>query len=133
MTPMKKLVVFSFLIAMAAFALNGCSVDEEESTTGPGSAQSPLVIPAGTTVGGVANFQSVHYTVTLAAGTWNITLSGMTSDVDLYVYNNNAFVGAICSSLNISTLAESCTIPVSFTAAYFIRVSPFTVDSTGFV
>ena len=133
MTPMRKLLVFGFVITIAAFALNGCRVDEEENTTGPGSAANPLPIPPGTTVGGVANFQSVHYTVTLTQGAWNITLSGMTSDADLYVYNNNAFVGPICQSLNVSTLSESCTITVPFTTAYYIRVSAFTFNTTPFL
>ena len=133
MTPMKKLLVFGFVLAMAAFALNGCMVDEEENTTGPGSAQAPLAIPTGSTVGGVANFQSVHYTVNLSPGAWTITLSGLTSDADLYVYNNNAFVGAICTSLRPSTLPESCTITVAFAGAFYIRVSAFTFNTTPFL
>ncbi|MCH7476821.1 MAG: hypothetical protein IIA14_01820 [SAR324 cluster bacterium] len=133
MTPMKKLLVFAFVLAMAAFALNGCMVEEEKNATGPGSAASPLLIPPGSTGGGVGNFQSVHYTVTLTPGTWNITLSLMTSDADLRVYNNNAFVGPICVSDNPSTLSESCPITVPFTAAYYIRVSAFGFETTSFL
>jgi hypothetical protein len=73
-----------------------------------GTAAAPKLVTSGTP--GSVNVGVSYYQASLAANTtYTVSLTGVTGDPDLYVFNNAAMTGAAsCSSIKGSNLVESC-------------------------
>jgi hypothetical protein len=85
-----------------------------------GSIASPVVLSVGTTHNGTVNKMSSFYQAAVTAGTlYEITVTNMVDDVDLWVYDNDStFTTWVDWSTNIGTADESLTILASGNTMY---------------
>jgi pseudolysin/vibriolysin len=72
----------------------------------------------------------VNYTVSAAAGTLTVTMSGGTGDADLYVRRGSAPTTSTYTCRPYLTgNNETCTINVSSAATYYIQIRGYTAYS----
>ena len=77
--------------------------------------------------------QSSYYVVTVSMNhTYDISVSGMSYDVDLVVYSDSAFSTSIGSSSAAGTTTDSVTEVAEYVTLLYIEINPFTLSGTGF-
>lgn len=107
-----------YLTAPGYFTLDIAPVPAAE-----GSPATPVAISATGTRAGSVNVGVSHYKATLSPNTsYTVSLSSVTGDADLHVYNNAAMSSAACSSLNGKNRAESCQVTSDASGNLWIAV-----------
>jgi hypothetical protein len=121
-------LLLTVLLSSCAFLAGLFSSFEDE-----GSMTSPMSIgsAAAATVshdGQVTSGDNSYYVVTVGMNhTYTVTLSGMDSDVDLYVYSDSGFSTLINSSTAVSTTTDVVTAIAAYQTVLYIKA--YSIDS----
>ncbi|MFV2056604.1 MAG: PKD domain-containing protein, partial [Thiohalomonadales bacterium] len=90
-----------------------------------GSITQPVALTAGTSTpyAGQVDKGSSYYTIDGLnnSGSYVVSLSGLSDDVDLFVYSDAAFTTTLCQSRNISIITDAC-VAVTTGTVLFVKV-----------
>ncbi len=131
------IIVLIFLISILFFSCGGAPTAPTGNLnySNEGSEESPMNIgsAAGGTVShsGQVNFPLSYYVVTVTnGGNYEITLTGMTDNVNLVVFSDSSWSNSLGSSSNDGTSNESVTVLASGSSLY-IQVNLFYETEVG--
>ncbi len=109
-------------LSLAPVAVTNADDDEAAPDPGPNSADNPIQVTS-LPYSGTSEAQSTYYEISgLTAGTtYNVSLTGLSGGVDLYVFTAVGFTNQECTSFNFDADDESC-LATATTTSLWVRV-----------
>jgi len=134
------MAAYQTLLYIKVFSISGgtnftLAVADTGAIASAGSVSAPVsigsrVAGAVTNVSGGANTIDSYYVVTVSPATsYTVTMSGLSADLDLFLYSNSTFTTLLDSSAAGGTTNDSVT-GTSVGSYLYIRVHPFSTVST---